>query len=62
MFSVTDPVTLAVRGVRNLRVADASIIPAIVSGNTNVPVMAVAARAASLIAACHTKEKAEPAA
>lgn len=62
MFSVTHPVTLAVRGVRHLRVADASIIPAPVSGNTNVPVMAVAARAASLIAACHatTKDKPEP--
>jgi len=40
---------LRVRGVRNLRVADCSIMPTIISGNTNAPAMAVGWRAADLI-------------
>ena len=46
--SVLDP-QLRVRGVRGLRVIDASAIPVLVSGNTNAPVMAMAWRAADLI-------------
>jgi choline dehydrogenase len=38
-----------VRGVRNLRVADASIFPTPVSSNPNGPIMAVAWRAAEII-------------
>jgi choline dehydrogenase-like flavoprotein len=38
-----------VRGVGGLRVVDASILPAMVSSNTNGPVMATAWRAADLI-------------
>ncbi len=38
-----------VHGITNLRVVDCSIMPTPVSGNTNGPAMAVAARAAELI-------------
>jgi len=40
---------LRVRGVKQLRVVDASMMPNIISGNTNAAVMAVAHRAAELI-------------
>jgi choline dehydrogenase-like flavoprotein len=46
---------LRVRGVEGLRVIDCSIIPAIPSGNTNAPAMAIGSKAASLIAADHGK-------
>ncbi|POX58658.1 hypothetical protein C3492_36855 [Streptomyces sp. Ru62] len=41
---------LRVRGVRGLRVADVSVIPAIPSMNPNATVIAIAERAASLLA------------
>jgi choline dehydrogenase len=42
---------LAVRGVTGLRVFDASMMPSIVSANTNAVVMAVADRAVDLMMA-----------
>jgi choline dehydrogenase len=48
----TDPATsavdprLRVHGVDGLVVADASVFPAVMSGNTNAPTMMVASRAA----------------
>jgi choline dehydrogenase len=40
---------LRVRGVKNLRVIDASVMPTLVNANTNLPVIAIAERAAELI-------------
>lgn len=40
---------LRVRGVENLRIADLSVYPEMISGNTNSPAMAVGWRAAQLI-------------
>jgi len=43
--------SLRVRGIDRLRVIDCSIMPAIVSGNTNAPAMAIGSKAAELLAA-----------
>ena len=47
-MSVVDP-ELRVHGISGLRIADGSIMPSIVSGNTNATVYAIAERAATLI-------------
>ncbi len=47
-LAVVDP-QLRVRGVRNLRIADASVMPSITSGNTNAPTLMIAERAADWV-------------
>lgn len=47
--SVVDPQLRVLGGISNLRIADGSIMPNIVSGNTNAPIIMIGERAADFI-------------
>ncbi|MGZ6791022.1 MAG: GMC oxidoreductase, partial [Mycobacteriaceae bacterium] len=53
-YSVVDP-ELRVRGVQGLRVADASVMPAIIRGHTNAPSIMIGERAADLLRGRHRR-------
>ena len=48
-MAVVDPETLKVKGMNNLRVIDASIMPKLISGNTSAPSMMIGEKGASMI-------------
>ncbi len=48
-MAVVDPASLKVRGFENLRVADASVMPTLIGGNTNAPSMMIGDKAATMI-------------
>lgn len=50
--AVVDP-RLRVHGIDGLRVADASVMPTVTSGNTNAPTIMIGTRAADLVTADH---------
>ena len=58
MDSVVD-LQLRVRGVSGLRIADASVMPSLTSGNINAPVLMIAEKAADMIRHEHASERSD---
>lgn len=50
-MAVCDPASLRVNGLENVRVADASIMPRLIGGNTNAPCMMIGQRCADMVLA-----------
>ena len=48
-MAVVDPETLKVKGMNNLRVIDASIMPKLISGNTSAPSMMIGEKGSTMI-------------
>ena len=49
--AVVDPSSMKVHGLEGLRIADASVIPRMISGNLQTPTIVIAERAAQMILA-----------
>ena len=49
--AVVDPSSMKVHGLEGLRIADASVIPRMISGNLQTPTIMLAGRAAQMILA-----------
>ena len=48
-MAVVDPFSMKVHGLEGLRIADASVIPRMVSSNIQAPTVMIAERAAQMI-------------